>query len=307
MKKLFFTFLLLLNTFSYLSMAQNNDADKLLEESTGNTTNYATAGFKTTRVINGHSFENIGGGVLDTKISHRFGFFSAGPYELYGLDQATIRLGLDYGINNRLMIGAGRSSYEKTIDGYVKYKLLRQSTGKKNTPVTLSLFAATALKTNHYDDLARTNYFSSRLYYTYQLIAGRKFSDEFSFQLTPTLVHRNLIDSVQYKNDVFALGAAARIKLTRRIALCGEYYYVLPDQISKTYHNSAAIGFDIETGGHVFQLHFTNSTAMNEKGFITETTGDFLKGDIHFGFNISRVFTIYNKEYRNIMKQKKQN
>lgn len=277
--------------------------DKLLSESDNSTINYVTAGFKSTRVINGQSFENTGRGVLDTRISHRFGFLSSGAYELFGLDQSTIRLGVDYGINDRLMAGIGRSNYEKTIDGFGKYKLLRQSTGEKKMPVTLSLFAAVALKTNHFEDAERTNYFTSHLYYTYQIIAGRKFSEQFSLQFTPTLVHRNLIDSAQYKNDVWAIGAAGRIKLTKRVALCGEYYYVLPYQISSIYHNSAAIGFDIETGGHVFQLHFTNSTAMNEKGFITETTGDALKGDIHFGFNISRVFTLSNRKFKNIMKQ----
>ncbi len=303
MKKHFLPLFFLFNILSYLSFAQTEDADKLFSELNDTGIKYATAGFKSTRVINGHSFENLKGGVLDTRISHRFGFISSGAYELYGLDQSTIRLGVDYGITDRLMAGIGRSNYEKTIDGFGKYKLLRQSTGEKKMPVTLSLFAAVALKTNHFENAVRTNYFTSRLYYTYQIIAGRKFSEQFSLQFTPTLVHRNLIDSVQFKNDVFAIGAAGRIKLTKRVALCGEYYYVLPNQISSAYHNSAAIGFDIETGGHVFQLHFTNSTAMNEKGFVTETTGDALKGDIHFGFNISRVFTLSNSKFKNIMKQ----
>jgi hypothetical protein len=108
----------------------------------------------------------------------------------------------------------------------------------------------------------------------------------------PTVIHRNLILTPAEKHDVLAMGAALRQKLTRRLAINAEYYYVLPDQIDDRYKNSLAIGFDIETGGHVFQLHFTNSTAMVEKGFITETTGDWFKGDIRFGFNISRVFTI---------------
>ena len=285
----------------HLSLYAQDDMDKLLDEIQP-TTNYSSAGFKTTRVINGHSFENVAAGVLDAKISHRFGFLSGGPYEAFGLDQATIRIGLDYGITKRLMVGIGRSSYQKTVDGFAKYKLLRQSSGKRKMPVTLSLVSTMAIKTTHWGNPERVNYFTSRLFYTHQLIVGRKFSEVFSLQLMPSFVHRNIIDSTKFKNDIYAIGIAGRIKLSKRMAVIGEYYYVLPNQISPLYKNSAAIGFEIETGGHVFQLHFTNSTAMNEKGFITETTGDPLKGDIHFGFNISRVFTIYNRQYKTISK-----
>ena len=108
----------------------------------------------------------------------------------------------------------------------------------------------------------------------------------------PTLVWRNIVATAAEKNGVGVIGAAGRIKITKRLALNAEYFYVLPDQLADGYTNSLSIGFDIETGGHVFQLHFTNSPIMIDKGFITETTGDWLKGDINFGFNISRVFTI---------------
>jgi hypothetical protein len=121
---------------------------------------------------------------------------------------------------------------------------------------------------------------------------ARKMSENFSFQLMPTIVHRNFIDSAKYKNTVISIGIGGRNKISRKVAITYEYFYVLPDQINPIYHNSLSLGFDIETGGHVFQLHFTNSTGMNEKGFIAETDGDWRKGDIHFGFNISRVFYI---------------
>jgi hypothetical protein len=256
------------------------------------TTDYATAAFKTNRVINLHSLENTSGGVLDVKISHRFGMLNLGLYDLFGLDQASIRIGADYGVSDRLAIGFGRSSYEKTYDGFVKYKFLRQSSGKKSMPITAAAFASTAVKTVKWQDPDRENYFSSRLYYTFQLILGRKFSDGLTLQLSPTLVHRNLVKVSSEKNDVLALGVAGRVKLSKRIALNAEYIYVLPDQLAPGYRNSLSLGFDIETGGHVFQLHFTNSTSMIEKGFITETNGDWADGGIHFGFNISRVFTV---------------
>src|SRR5690606_25211589 len=223
---------------------------------------------------------------------------SGGFYELFGLDNATIRLGFDYGITDRLTIGVGRSSLEKSYDGYIKFKLLRQSKGKKNMPVTLALLATSSIQTLKWAEPDRENLFTSRLYYTFQMILGRKFSERFSLQVSPTVVHRNLVATRAEKNDVYGIGAGGRIKLTKRLALNAEYTYVLPDQIAPQYNNGLSLGFDIETGGHVFQLHFTNSTGMIEKAFFAENTGSWSNGDIHFGFNISRVFTLkrYDKE-----------
>ncbi|MBT8233544.1 MAG: hypothetical protein HKO66_16710 [Saprospiraceae bacterium] len=271
------------------SIAQDDLLSLLGEEET---IDFATASFKANRVINLHSIENTAGGVLDFKISHRFGFLNQGLSNFFGLDQSTIRIGLDYGLSDNLMIGLGRSSFEKTVDGFLKYRFLRQSSGKKNMPITAALFASAAIKTTPFQNPDRENYFSSRLYYTYQLIVGRKFSDNVSFQISPTLVHRNLVRVSTEANDVMAMAFAGRVKLTKRVALNSEYIYVLPDQLAPGFRNSFSIGFDIETGGHVFQLHFSNSTSMIEKGFVAETAGNFFDGDIHFGFNISRVFTL---------------
>ena len=256
------------------------------------TIDYTTASFKTNRVVNLHSLESTAGGVLDVKISHRFGTLNGGTYELFGLDNASIRIGADFGISDRITIGLGRSSFQKTYDGFVKYKFLRQSTGKRNMPITAALLASTAVQTLKWQNPDRENYFSSRLYYTYQFILGRKFSEGLTLQLSPTVVHRNLVETSAESNDVLALGAAGRIKLSKRITLNAEYIYVLPDQLAPGFRNSFSLGFDIETGGHVFQLHFTNSTSMIEKGFVTETNENWLDGGIHFGFNISRVFTV---------------
>lgn len=291
MKKWIITFsccLMALATYS-----QDDLLDMLGEEET---TDYATAAFKTNRVINLHSLESTSGGVLDIKISHRFGMLNRGAYDLFGLDNASIRIGGDYGVTDRLTVGFGRSSYEKTLDGFVKYKFLRQSSGKRTMPITAAAFASTAVEGLRWANPDRENYFSSRLTYTYQLIFGRKFSDNFSLQFSPTLVHRNLVKFSTEANDVFAAAVASRIKLTKRVAINAEYIYVLPDQLLPGYRNTLSIGFDIETGGHVFQLHFTNSTSMIEKGFVTETSGDWFDGGIHFGFNVSRVFTVRKKK-----------
>lgn len=291
MKNPLILFVLILCSFE--GRAQN-DLLSLLEDE--EIVNYTIASFKTNRVINLHSIEHTGAGVLDVKISHRFGFINGGIRELFGLDQASIRIGGDFGITDRFMIGFGRSSFEKTYDGFLKYKILRQSTGKSNMPITASIFASSAIKTTRFQDPDRENLFSSRVYYTYQLLIGRKFSESFSVQLSPTLVHRNLVRTSSESNDVIAIAAAARIKLSKRTSLNAEYIYVLPDQLAPGFRNSFSVGFDIETGGHVFQLHFTNSTSMVEKGFITETSGNWGDGDIHFGFNVSRVFSLRRSE-----------
>ncbi len=255
-------------------------------------TNYTTATFKTTRLINGHTVENVGKGVLDFKISHRFGKLNNGSYELFGLDNATMRMGLDYGITNYLMVGIGRSTFEKTYDAFFKLKILRQSTGKRNMPITLSYVPTIAVKTLKFEDPTRKNYYTSRLYFTHQMIIGRKFSEGTSIQLMPTYVHRNLVKLAAESNELFAIGIGGRQKLTKRISVNVEYYYQVPGYRLTGTTNSLSLGFDIETGGHVFQLHFTNSRGMNERTFISETTGEWDKGDIYFGFNISRVFTI---------------
>ena len=270
-------------------MAQDDLLALLGEEET---TDYATASFKTNRVINGHSLENTHAGVLDFKIGHRFGTLQQGAYDIFGLDNATIRLGLDYGITSRLQAGIGRSTYQKTIDGYLKYRLLRQSTGKVNMPVSLSVVSGMYVNTLKWADPDRENYFSSRLSYTWQVLLGRKFNDWITVQLMPTVVHRNLVRTRAEKNDVYALGVGLRQRLTRRVTVNLEYFHVLPDQIDPRYHNSLSVGVDIETGGHVFQLHLTNSSPMTEPGFITETADQWKDGGIHFGFNVSRVFTI---------------
>jgi opacity protein-like surface antigen len=280
------------------------------EVAAGDSTNYAIATFKTTRLINGHTVQNVGKGVLDVKISHRFGTIGGaegGAYNLYGLDKATMRFGFDYGINRFLMVGIGRSTYKKTYDAFVKLKLLRQSTGKRNMPITLSYIPTIAIKTFPKPPAGRKNYFSSKLSFTQQLIIGRKFSEGTSLQLMPTMVHNNLVEQIKDHNNIFAIGIGGRQKLSKRVSINLEYYYQLPayklgeikdsaGTITRNASiNSLSVGFDIETGGHVFQLHFTNSIAMNESGFIGETTDSWKKGEILFGFNISRVFTIGKK------------
>jgi len=277
-----------------LGVFAQNDLMDLLNENAPADINYTTATFKSTRIMNGHSIEKMPPGQLDFRISHRFGTLNSGAYNLWGLDQANIHFSLEYGILKWLMIGIGRGTYEKTYDGFAKFTILRQSSGAKSMPVSLSAISSVAINSLKWSDPERTNYFSSRLSYVAQVLVARKINPTFSFQLTPSYIHRNMVATELDPNDLFAIGAGGRMKLSKRISLNAEYYYLANPKtyMSQTIYNPLSVGIDIETGGHVFQLIFTNSVAMIEKGFIGETTGSWSKGDIHFGFNISRVFTL---------------
>ena len=152
-----------------------------------------------------------------------------------------------------------------------------------------------------YADPTIHNYFSSRLAYYGQVIIGRKFSEGITLQVTPTIVHNNIVPLASQPNDVYAVGFGGRLKMNKRTAFTWDYFYVL-NGIQKDANNlplnfnPLSVGVDIETGGHVFQLHVSNSAGMNERAFITETTGDWKKFDIRFGFNLSRIFQISHKK-----------
>ena len=291
-KLLLFAFLLILLNPGF---AQNEDTlNTIIENKPLN--EKVNAPFKSTRVIMSHSIQMVKPGVLDFLILHRFGNVNRGLYEFFGLDQATFRLAFDYGITKDLTIGIGRSSYKKELDGFLKYRIIQQETGQNALPISMVVVGGITLNTLRFADPARKNYFSSRLGYYAQVLAGRKFSEAFSLQLMPTIVHQNLVTNSKDPNDLFAAGIGGRIKLSKRISLNADYYYVInKNEQLENFHNPLSIGFDIETGGHVFQLHFTNAIGMNERVFLTETINDWADGDIQFGFNISRAFQIKKK------------
>lgn len=273
-----------------------DDLLELLEAEQDKLIQYTEATFKGSRLINGHTIETRKQGVLEFLISHRFGRLNSGAYEFFGLDGANIRLGLEYGLTDCLNVGIGRSSFEKTFDGFLKYKVLRQSSGECVMPFSVVGFSSMTVKTLKGSTPTDEDDFSSKLTYTHQLLIARKFNSRLSLQVMPTLIHRNVITEAEEENDLYALGMGGRFKITNRVTLNAEYYYRFNTPENDPYYNSLSFGVDIETGGHVFQLHVTNSQAMIEKGFIGETTGDFFGGDIHFGFNISRSFNVNVKK-----------
>lgn len=293
---LFLTGLLFLSV--NVLQAQETDLFKMAEEEnkvTEATTTYPViATFKSTRVVHGHSVETTKKGILDFRIHHRFGFLNTGLYELFGLDNATMRMSFDYGIGNRLAVGLGRSTFQKQMDGFIKYKLIEQATGKKQIPISISLVSSMIIKTIKNTDPLKPYTSAEKTAFSFQGILARKFSENTSLQLMPTLVHYNLVELSKYSNNLFSLGLGARQKISKRVSITAEYYQQF-NEFDNT-KNSLAIGVDIETGGHVFQLHCTNSTSMTEPTFIHETTGDFFKGDIHFGFNISRSFSLKKRK-----------
>ena len=300
--------LLLSALFSAASLSSFAQADSLMnmlnaDDKGGASKQYATATFKSTRVIDGASVENLGAGVLDFRITHRFGQLSQGGANFYGLDNATTMINVDYGINRWLMVGLAHSAFNKEDQGFVKAKILRQE--KSSMPVTVSYYGSCDLETMTAPVLPSGDswHFSNRLAFTNQILVGRKFNDRISLQLMPTVVHYNLVDSTKFSNNTFAMGVAGRVKLTQRFALTGEYYYRLNNTDllvngQKTY-NALSLGVDIETGGHVFQFMITNAQGMTERTFIGQTTDRWAKGELHIGFNISRVFTVVKpKEFR---------
>jgi hypothetical protein len=262
--------------------------------------NYTFATFKTTKVVIGQSSENPPVGNLLLLITHHFGAINSGYENLFGLKQITVRLGLEYGATNWLGFGLGLNTLKNTWDGFIKIKAFRQSTGAKKVPITLTILGSTAIYTTKWQDPTRKNYFTSRMSYSTQAIIARKFGERFSFQLAPTYVHVNLVPTPDDHNNIFSMGAGGRFKISDRVSINAEYYYLFPKQIASTpAYSSFSTGVDIETGGHVFQIFLTNSMGENMESIITQTTGNWFNGNIFLGFNISRIFTVVRpKEFR---------
>jgi hypothetical protein len=208
----------ILTLFCTVNVQAQGLLDQLNQEAP-KTRDYTQATFKGLRVVSGQSIETVGKNNLVFLISHRFGRVSGSYQQFFGLDQAYMRLGLEYGVLRNLTVGVGRSTMQKTIDGFIKYRPISQQKGKYNIPLSVALYTSMAINTTPFTDLTRTNYNSSRLNYTFQILIARKFHEYFSLQLMPTLVHRNLVLTTRDKNDVFAVGAGARIKLSRSIPL----------------------------------------------------------------------------------------
>ena len=253
--------------------------------------NYTLATFKATRVMNGPSVETTRPGDLIFVVQHRFGPIDDGIDELFGLDQANTRLGFQYGVAEGVGIGIGRSSFRDYVDGYAKAKLLRQQTGKRQIPVTVTGQALVGLST--LDDPPEIDRgFADRLEFAYSLMIARKFHQGFSFQVAGHFLHRNVVETAEMPNDFWAVAPGLRVKLTDKITMNVDYHLVLDDVLRDRVEDALGVGFDIQTGGHVFQLVFTNSLGMSPAQVINRTNNEFFDGEIRFGFNLVRTFGV---------------
>lgn len=263
-----------------------------LEDEAAKEETFATAIFKGTRIINSHSVKTRAKKELEFIISHRFGRINSGGYELFGLDNSFIRLGLEYGITDRLNVGIGRSSFDKTYDTFIKYNVIKQTVNSNKIPVAVTLFADNVIRTSpKSSNITGGVEFSSRLAQTVAVMIARKFNSNFSAQITPTYIHRNQV-TVLENNSTFALSTGFRLMVSKSVSINFEHFFRANPPDIDDRHNPVALGVDIETGGHVFQLHLTNTRGMINRAIIEETTGDVRNGDIHFGFNITRTFQL---------------
>jgi hypothetical protein len=273
------------------------------------------ATFKGSKIISMQSTETVKKKTMDFCVTHRFGNIGAesggGGHTLYGFDNSTdIRISFDFGITDDLTIGIGRSKEKELIDGMVKYRILTQTTDN-HIPVSLAFYGdmsynpqeASQFYSGTIADADFTQKDVHRIAYCSQLLIARKFGSRFSFQLAPTYQHRNFVaaninaeNGAEETNDLISLGAGARLKITKRVSLIADYYYTFSDyrtgNKANPFYAPLSLGVEIETGGHVFHINFTNASGIIENNYIPYTTDSWLKGGFKFGFNISRVFNL---------------
>ncbi len=251
-----------------------------------------SATFKDTRIVNVQSNETPAEGVLHFVIAHRFGTLSAGIYDLWGLDNAQMRMALDYGITDRLAVGVARNTYQKTLEANVKARVLRQTNGPEAFPISVTWYSVAMANGLRVSEDDQPYPVSRRLSYVHQAVLARKMNEKLSLALVPSFVHRNVVQESGDAHDLFLMGVGGRYKLGPRFSLNGEYHHFLTQTFGDAFSPSLSLGVDIETGGHVFQLHITNARGMFERSFLAEPAGSWANGDLYFGFNLSRVFTV---------------
>ncbi len=294
MKKKLLLIISVLLGLSTHSFAQNW-LDSL--DNSSNTKTFTSATFKSTRLINVHTIETLGKRTLDFRISHRFANVNSGTYGAWGIDgPVDIRLDLEYSYDGRLMVGIGRTSSDKMLDGFLKYRLLRQTDDNK-MPLSVTLFTGgyyTALIDPNKDvnGFDKYEFLTSRLSFTHQLLIAKKFSSKFSLEVNGWFVHYNLVDSFADKNDVYGVSGLARYKFTKRSAVTVEYSYRINKYTNQKFYDCMGIGYELETGGHVFSVHLINAFGLAEPQFLSHTNTKWDDAGIRLGFNVSRVFRL---------------
>ena len=280
--------------FLLLSAGQliaQDDLLKQLQSETPQTEEKVIATFKGTKIVNIQSNETVKKGNLDVRVKHLFGNIGTesggGIHTLYGFDQSNdIQIALHYGITDRLMAGFSRSKRNENLEGLLKFRLIEQTTDNKK-PIGIAVFGNATLSTI---SGALVDKFEHRMTYFAQVIVSKKFSSKFSAVLTPSFLHRNLVPEND-QNDIIGLGAGLRCKVTRSTSVIADFSYVTPRaDLSPERMNPVGIGIEIETGGHVFSMLFTNASGILENDYLPNTVDDWMKGGVKFSFIISRMF-----------------
>ncbi len=272
--------------FPMLIFSQEDLLNEINTDSIG--TQYEIAAFKGLKIVNFESTKLVGKKDFTFIVSHRFGSIENGIDTFFGLDDAVTRLNFVFGISDGLNIGFSRSSFQKIYETSLKYRILRQE--ENGFPFTIVGFNALLINTSLDKDNLPQLEFKHRLGYTAQLLISRKINTNLSLELAPTFFHDNYVAVDEQDNSQFALGFGGRYKLGKRWSFNIDYGWHLNRASSSPFKNPLSIGLDLETGGHVFQMHFTNAQPMNTNGFLGQGTGDWTDGTIYFGFNLSRTF-----------------
>ena len=269
--------------------------------------------FKGIKIVNFESTKLVGENQLQFIISHRFGSLRDGVDNFFGLDNASARIQFVYGVTDWLHISASRSGFGQTYDLAAKYHIVKQK--KNGFPFTIAGYNIININTELDQDLLPELDFNDRLGYANQLLISRKFNDWLSLQLIPTHFHDNTVVENRQSNSQYAIGFGGRLKLTKRFALIADWgvhlnrsgstrtleipdpnggigTIITTENVPTVFNNPLAVGVEIETGGHVFQLHFSNAQAIFANGFLGQARGSFSSGDIFFGFNLSRAFSL---------------
>lgn len=282
---LFFVFF-----FSNPAWAQED----LLEEFDEPSQEKVSSVFNATRLVNMNSTEILPAKSLEFRIAHRFADFSKGFENLFGFDgPASILFSLDYSVSDKLTLGIGRTNINQNLNFNLKYAWLQQTKGNK-TPLSVVSYNQLNLTHRKEQFVGEFRYFTNRINYVNQLLISKKFNQRISVQISPTYMFQSLVDLKSDKHHLFAMPIAARYKVSKRVSIVGEYIPRLNTYNSQhsSLHNSLSLGVDLETGGHVFQLFFTNSTSINDFQVITQTNTSWQENSFRIGFNISRVFGI---------------
>lgn len=272
----------------FAAFAQD-DLLKMIEasDSTGKNTPVLNT-FRTSRIVNAATPETVGNHELDFRITHRFGNVGGegnGINNFFGLDDASnIRLSFDYGLTENLVVGIGRSKVNALLDGFVKYRPLTQTIDNK-IPVSVAVMATAGYNSKKSEEKK-----INRLSYVFQAIIARKVTSKLSLEVVPVLLHRNLVE-YNDENNTFALGVGGRISISRSCAILADYYHIFSDyQKDNDFHAPLSVGFEVETGGHVFHMDFTNASGILENQFLADTRDSWADGHFKWGFNISRIF-----------------